>query len=138
MAAVVATSGWVARHSNHLHEGPVQVYEGCTASATVTGGQLLAVTGSGTVGPAAANSVAVVGIALADAASAAAVRMFVPNGVWTSVTPGGVTAGAKLVTGAAGTVETIAANTFEKIVGTALTTATAGNPVIWALGINGG
>jgi len=62
----------------------------------------------------------------------------VPNGVWSTVTPTGVTAGAKLVTGTAGTVETIAANTFEKIIGTALTTATAGNPVIWVLGINGG
>jgi len=133
MAGVVATSGWVGRNANHLHEGPVQVYLGCTASATVTGGQLLAVTGSGTVGPAAANSAAVVGIALEDAASAAVVRMFVPNGVWTTVTPTGVTAGAKLVTGAAGTVETIAANTFEKIVGTALTTATGGNTVIWAM-----
>jgi len=133
MATSLPTSGWVARHANHLHEGAVQIYTGSTASATVTGGQLLAVTATGTVGPAGANSAAVVGIAIDDAASGAAVRMFVPAGVWTTVTPGGVTAGAKLVTGAAGTVETIAANTFEKIVGTALTTATAGNPVIWAM-----
>lgn len=107
------------------------VFEGCTASATITGGQVLAVSGSGTLAPAAANSVAVVGIAIADAASGAAVRVYVPSGVWTTVTPGGVTAGAKLVTGAAGTVETIAANTFEKIIGTALDTATAGNTVRW-------
>jgi hypothetical protein len=133
MASVRATSGWTVRHANHLHEGPVQIYTGCTASATVTGGQLLAVTATGTVGPAGANSAAVVGIALDDAASGAPVNMFVPNGVWTTVTPTGVTAGAKLVTGAAGTVETIAANTFEKIVGTALTTATGGNTVIWAM-----
>lgn len=131
MPGVVATSGWASRHPNHPHEAPVVVFEGCTASATITGGQVLAVTGNGTVGPAAANSAAVVGIAIGDAASAAAVRMFVPNGVWTSVTPTGVTAGAKLVAGAAGTVETIGANTFEKIIGTALDTATGGNTVRW-------
>lgn len=130
MAAVIATSGWVQQQPNHLHEGPVTVFY-MTTSANVTGGQVLAVSGNGTVAPAAANSVAVVGIALNDATSPAQVKVFVPNGVWTSTTPTGVTAGAKLVTGAAGTVETIAANTFEKIIGTALDTATGGNTVRW-------
>jgi len=114
-----------------MHEGPVTIFEGCTASATITGGQVLAVSGSGTLAPAGANSAAVVGIAIADAASAATVRVYVPAGVWTSTTPTGVTAGAKLVSGAAGTVETIGANTFEKIIGTALDTATGGNTVRW-------
>lgn len=131
MATVLATSGWTTRHANHLHEGPVQVYSGSTASATVTGGQVLAVTGSGTVGPAGAASTATVGIAIDDAANGAAVRMFVPNGVWTSITPTGVTAGARLVAGAAGTVETVGANLFTTMIGTALTTATAGNAVLW-------
>src|SRR5882724_9955089 len=129
MAGVTATSGWVVRQPNHMHEGPVTIFEGCTASATITGGQVLAVSGSGTLAPAGANSAAVVGIAIADAASAATVRVYVPAGVWTSTTPTGVTAGAKLVSGAAGTVETIGANTFEKIIGTALDTATGGNTV---------
>ena len=131
MAAVTATSGWTVKHANHLHEGPVQIYTGSTASAAVTGGQVLAVSGDGTVAPAGANSAAVVGIALDDAAQNAVVRMFVTNGVWTSTSPTGVTAGAKLVTGANGTVETIGANTFEKIIGTALTTAIGGATVRW-------
>ena len=131
MATVLATSGWTVRHSNHLHEGPVQVYSGCTASATITGGQVLAVSGSGTVAPAGAASTATVGIAIDDAANGAVVRMFVPNGVWTSITPTGVTAGARLVAGAAGTVETVGANVFTTMIGTALTTATAGNAVLW-------
>lgn len=131
MANVVATSGWVAKHANHLHEAPVVVYEGLTASATITGGQVLAVSGSGTLGPAGANSAAAVGIAMADAASAAVVRVFVPSGVWTGTSSGSITAGDKLVTGAAGTVATIAANTFEKIIGTALDTVTTGLPVRW-------
>jgi hypothetical protein len=131
MAAVSATSGWAVKHANHPHEGPVVVFEGCTASATVTGGQVLAVSGSMTLAPAAANSAAVVGVAVADAASAAVVRVFVPAGVWTGTSSGSITAGDKLVAGAAGTLATIAANTFEKIVGTALETVTTGLPVRW-------
>lgn len=131
MAASTATSGWITKHANHGHEGAVQVFEGCTASATVTGGQILAVSGSGTLAPATANSAAVVGIAIADAASAAAVRVFCPSGVWTGTSSGSITAGDKLVAGAAGTLATIAANTFEKIVGTSLDTVTTGLPVRW-------
>lgn len=131
MPGVTATSGWVSKHPNHLHEMPVVVFEGCTASATVTGGQVLAVSGSMTLAPAAANSAAAIGIAVGDAASAAVVRVYVPAGVWTGTSSGSITAGDKLVTGAAGTVATIAANTFEKIIGTALETVTTGLPVRW-------
>lgn len=112
---------------------PDRIYDGLTASATITQGQVLEVTASGTVGPAGAASTAVCGVAVAAAASGAPVRVFMPGGAWTSTASGGITAGAKLVAGAAGTVATIGANTFEKIVGTALTTATNGNPVLWVM-----
>lgn len=124
------TSAWITRHPNHLHEGVEHIYSGSTASATITADQLLEVSGSGTLGPAGAASAAVVGIALAGAASAAPVKALMFGPVVTVINSGGVTAGAKVVAGAAGVVVTIGANTFEKIVGTALTTATTGNPIV--------
>lgn len=121
-------SSWISRNPNHLHEGAEHVYSGSTASATVTADQLLEVTGDGTVGPAGAASTSVVGLALAGAASGAAVRMLCFGPVLSIASTGAITAGAKVVAGAAGVVATIGAGTFEKIVGTALTTA-SGNVV---------
>jgi Uncharacterized conserved protein (DUF2190) len=121
-------SAAVLRNANHMHEGFEHIYSGSTASATVTADQLLEVSGDGTVGPAGAASAAVVGVALAGAASGAAVRMLCFGPVLSITSTGAITAGAKVVTGAAGVVATVGANTFEKIVGTALTTA-AGNVV---------
>lgn len=124
------TSAWITRHPNHLHEGVEHIYAGCTASATITTDQLLEVSGSGTLGPAGAASVSVVGIALAGAASGAPVRALMFGPVITVINSGGVTAGAKVIAAAAGQVATIVSATFEKIVGTALTTATTGNPIV--------
>jgi hypothetical protein len=121
-------SSWITRNVNHLHEGAEHIYSGSTASATVTADQLLEVSGDGTVGPAGAASAAVVGLALAGAASGAPVRMLCFGPVLSITSTGAITAGAKVVAGAAGVVATVGANTFEKIVGTALTTA-AGNVV---------
>lgn len=112
---------------------PDRIYDGLTASATITAGQVLEVTGSGTVGPAGAASTAVCGVAVGAAASGAPVRVFMPGGAWTSTASGGITAGARVIAGAAGTVATIGANTFATMIGTALTTATTGNPVSWTL-----
>lgn len=123
------TSAAILRNSNHLHEGFEHVFGGCTASATITADQLLEVSGTGTLGPAGAASVSVVGIALAGAASAAPVKALMFGPVVTVINSGGVTAGAKVVAAAAGQVATIGAGTFEKIVGTALDTATTGNPL---------
>jgi hypothetical protein len=123
------TSASIMRNANHLHGGFEHLFSGCTASATITADQLLEVSGSGTLGPAGAASVAVVGIALAGAASAAPVSALFFGPVITVVNSGGVTAGAKVVAAAAGQVATIGANTFEKIIGTALDTATTGNTV---------
>lgn len=121
-------SGSILRSANHLHEGFEHIYSGSTASATVTEGQLLEVTGDGTLGPAGAASAAVVGFALAGASSGAPVKALMFGPVLSITSTGAITAAAKVVAGAAGVVATIGANTFEKIVGTALTTA-AGNVV---------
>jgi len=118
----------ILRNANHLHEGFEHIYSGSTASATVTADQLLEVSGDGTVGPAGLASASVVGIALAGAASGAAVKMLCFGPVLSITSTGAITAGAKVIAGAAGVVATVGANTFEKIVGTALTTA-AGNVV---------
>lgn len=118
----------ILRNANHLHEGFEHIYGGSTASATVTADQLLEVTGDGTVGPAGAASTAVVGVALASAASGAPVRMLCFGPVLSITSTGAITAGAKLAAGAAGVVATIGAGTFQQVVGTALTTA-SGNVV---------
>jgi hypothetical protein len=124
--------GVVKQDSGYVwSDTPDRIYDGCTASATITTGQVLEVTGSGTLGPAGAASTATVGMAVGNAASGAPVRLYTANGVWSSTASGGITAGARLVAGAAGTVATIGANTFQTMIGTALTTALNGAQVLW-------
>lgn len=105
-----------------------------TASATIVGGNMLAVTASGTVGPAGANALNWVGVAAFDAASGSRV-MYHTGGVQKLTTSGTVTAGDIVVCAAAGAVSTLAAVTTptaadvtntRAIVGIALTTATTG------------
>ncbi len=105
-----------------------------TASASITGGQLVAVSGVSTVGPAGANAVNWLGVAGFDAASADLVTIYA-DGVQELVTTGTVTAGDLVVAAAAGTVSTLAAvstptagdvTNTRAIVGVALTTATTG------------
>ena len=81
-------------------------------------------TGSGTVGPAGAASVKVVGVAAFDAVSTDNVTIFA-GGVQHAVASGAITAGAVVQAGAAGTV---AAGTTAPI-GIALTTAADGADV---------
>lgn len=106
-----------------------------TASAAITGGQLVIVTGTGTVGPATAGSGLVVGVAAFDAANGQQVSVWpLPGVVHETVTPTGCTAGNALATAAAGTVDpgtlaTLAA--AGTLIGVALTTATAGNKCQW-------
>lgn len=106
-----------------------------TTSAPVTGGQVLIVTGSGTVGPAAAASGLVVGVAAHDAASGAQVTVWpLPGVTHETVTPTGVTAGNALSSAAAGTVDPGTLGTLAAagtLIGVALTTATAGNKCQW-------
>ena len=104
------------------------------ASATIVGGQLVAVTGAGTVGPASAGAVNWIGVASNDAATNDNVTIYT-DGVQSVTTSGTVTAGDLVVAAAAGAVSTLAAVTTPTpadvtgtrgIVGVALSTATTG------------
>jgi len=99
-----------------------------TASATITGGELVEVSGSGTVAPAAADSAAAVGVAAHDAASGARVTVHPLVGVIHELVAGtgGITAGAAVKVGAtSNAVLPLGAGTFDQRVGIALTTAAA-------------
>lgn len=107
------------------------------ASAAITGGQLVAVTGVGTVGPAGANALNWIGVAGFDAGINEQVTVFA-SGVQSVVTSGTVTAGDVVVPAAAGAVATLAVVTTptaadvtgtRAIVGVAISTATTGNKV---------
>lgn len=102
------------------------------ASAAITGGQLLAVSGDGTVAPAGANAANWVGVAAQDAAASGDKVGYYAGGVQRITASGAVTAGDILVAAAAGKVATLAAVTTptaadvtntRAIVGIALTTA---------------
>lgn len=108
-----------------------------TASATITAGQLLEVTGDGTVGPAGANSLKWVGVAGFDAVNGDRVTVHC-GGVQKLVASGTVTAGDIVSAAAAGQVATLAVVTSPTaadvtntrgMVGIAQTTATNGNIV---------
>lgn len=82
-----------------------------TASAAVTGGQTVAVSGDGTIAPAPADSVKVVGVVAHDAAANARVTVFPRGPMHESTASGAITAGDQLVSGANGTVKAVAAVT---------------------------
>ncbi len=90
------------------------------ASATVTGGRLVEVTGNGTVGPAGAASVKVLGVAAFDAATGAKVDVWPLAGLTHRVLgTGAINAGDNLAAGAAGVVAAIGAGTFGQLIGVA-------------------
>ncbi len=95
------------------------------ASATVTGRQALAISGSGTVAPATAGSTAFIGIAGFDAVANDNVTVFT-GGVQEFTASGAITAGSPVVTGANGTVAASATPPAGQQVGTAITTAADG------------
>lgn len=100
-----------------------------TASADITGGRLVAVTGPRTVGPAGADSAAVAGVAGFDVKAGERVTVFTrAGGVQRLVASGAISAGAKVSSAAAGKVQTIGATTNP--VGLALESAAADNDVI--------
>lgn len=123
--------------ADHLHLfDPGQAFTRA-ASANVTGGKLVAVSGPGTVAHAGANAVNWIGAAAFDASTGDNVTILA-GGVQPLVASGTVTAGDLVVAAAAGTVATLAAVTTptaadvtnsRAIVGVALTTATNGNLV---------
>lgn len=96
------------------------------ASAAITGGQVVAVTGDGTVGPAGAKSAAVVGVAAFDVADTKDVTIY-SGGVQLVKASGGVTAGDLVSAAASGAVATTV--TTDPVIGLALSTATTGNLV---------
>lgn len=107
------------------------------ASAAITGGQVVVVTGDGTVGPSAGASAAFFGVAATDAAVGDQVTVH-KGGVQRPVASGAVTAGDEVVTAAAGRVSTLAAaagatagdiNAARQVVGVALSTAADGETV---------
>lgn len=108
-----------------------------TASATITGGQVVEVSATGTVGPAGATSLKWIGVAAFDAVSGDKITIHT-GGVQKLVASGTVTAGDIVVCAAAGQVSTLAAVTTptpadvtgsRAMLGIALTTATNGNIV---------
>lgn len=106
-----------------------------TTSATTTGGQVLEVTGVNTVGPATAATVKPAGVAAHDAASGAQITVWPLNNVVHEivvVAAATVTAADGVITGTAGTVNTVVVATGAAagtLIGTALNTATAPNKV---------
>ena len=100
-----------------------------TASTAVTGGQLVEVSGSDTVGPTGAASVKVVGVAAFDAATNGLVTVFGRGPIHISTASGAITAGARLDAGAAGTV--VSATAGVNNIGVAMTTAADGASVTW-------
>ena len=100
-----------------------------TASADVTGGRLVAVTGDRTVGPAGADSAAVVGVAGFDAKSGERVTVFTrAGGVHKLTASGAIAAGAKVSSAAAGAIQTVGATTNP--IGLALEAAAEADDVI--------
>lgn len=102
-----------------------------TTSGAVSAGNLVSVSGTGTVAQSAANDATVAGIAGQDAAATGATITVYSGGIQRLVAgTGGVTAGQFVHAGAAGTVVTHTNGTTDYlIVGLALTTATATNLV---------
>ena len=96
-----------------------------SASADVAGGQLVYVSGSKTVAPAAADSAAVLGVALSDAKTGQAVSVSL-GGVQRPVADGDITAGVKVFSAAAGKVSATGTN---NPIGIALETAASGAQV---------
>lgn len=101
-----------------------------TASATITGGQVVVVSGDGTVGPAGDGaSTTVVGVAAQDAASGARFTYFARGMVHETTTAGAVVAGAGVSVGAAGTVDDDGGSS--PTIGVFLTSASSGAKALW-------
>lgn len=97
-----------------------------TASVAVTGGQVVEVTGSGTVGPAAAGSTRAIGVAAFDAGAGVRVTVHVGKVVHEVVAASAVAAGDMLVTAANGQVASSATPAAGTLLGVAFTSGAAG------------
>jgi hypothetical protein len=107
-----------------------------TASATITAGQILVISGSGTVAPSAGPSGLVCGVASSDVTAGQKVIVWPigPGICHESVTPAGVTALDAISAGAAGGVTTGTLGTLAaagQLLGTVLVGAAAGQKCRW-------
>ena len=98
-----------------------------SASAAITGGQVVEVSGNRTVAPAGAASAKAIGTAGHDAAGGGKVVVHLAGPVDTAKAAAAVLAGAKVEAGAAGTVQTA---TTGLVLGIALTAAADAGDVI--------
>lgn len=100
------------------------------ASAAITGGQLVIITGNNTVGPATAAALTVVGVAAHDAATAAKVTVWpLKNVTHEIVSTGTIAAADGIVAGAAGVAATASIATAAAagtLLGKAMSGATGG------------
>jgi len=100
-----------------------------TATADVTGGRLVSLSGSRAVATSAADSTAVVGVAAADVVSGEKVAVYTrPTGVHGLVASGAIAIGAKVISAANGKIATAAGSANS--IGIALEAAAADNDVI--------
>jgi hypothetical protein len=106
-----------------------------TASATITGGQLLELTGDNAVQPAAVTSAKVVGVAAFDAVSGAKVTTYGIDKLHETPVASGqsLTAGNPVKAGASGTVQEYVVGTdpINSFLGVCVQGATAGNLARW-------
>lgn len=112
-----------------------------TTNAALTGGQLVAVSGDGVVGPAGAASPKVIGVAAFDCGSGSGATVYGRGPVHETTASGAITAGDQVTAAAAGKVATAAAasgtpdatavNAARAVLGVALTTAADGALVRW-------
>lgn len=100
------------------------------ASASITAGQLVIVSGNGTVAPSSGASAAWLGVAAQDASNGDKLTVFAEGVQLLTAGSGGVTAGQLVEAAASGAVVTHTNGTNDyNVVGLALTTASAGNKV---------
>jgi predicted RecA/RadA family phage recombinase len=97
-------------------------------SAAVTGGEVLVVSGEGTVAPSSAASAAVLGVAAFDAASGEYVTV-ITAGVVNVDASGAISAGASVAAAASGAVAAHSGTNYSTILGVALSAA-ANNKVL--------
>lgn len=128
---VPVLSPYFLRSVGHPHEGP-QVVTEMTTSGAITAGQVLVVSGDGTVAAGSAASAACVGVALTSAGSGEIVRVIGRGPIFSSTASGAITAGAQVINATGGAVATVGAATAFQVIGVALTTA-AGGVVVWML-----
>jgi hypothetical protein len=100
-----------------------------TASAAITGGQALVVSGDDTVAPSSAASAAFLGIAAFDAASGADVTVHIGK-VHLLTSTGAINAGDPVTCAAAGAIAAFSGTTYSTIIGKALKAAAANQVVV--------